>query len=87
MSRGKLSQLMGATLQWLEHKGLNSSDIRRGVLRMIKNYKKLKQDMGDKLTMCRHCLMESVSLFMPLELEQEFNKQFTNVYDFNSVIY
>jgi hypothetical protein len=85
MSRDKLDELLGVSLQWVHNKGLDDREIRKKILKMIKSFKRLKQT--SEFIMCRHCLMESVSLLIPDRFEEEFKKQFMDVYEFNSVIY
>ena len=85
MSRDKLGKLLGVSLQWLHDRGLDDEEVEERVLRMIKSYKKLRQTSEN--IMCRHCLMESVSMLLPETFEKDFKRQFTYVYEFNSVIY
>ncbi|MBD3312510.1 hypothetical protein GF352_03600 [archaeon] len=84
----KLDELLGVSLQWLHSKGVQQvGGIKRRVEQMIRGYKGLSGNTSKDFPLCRHCLMESVSLLIPEELEEEFKKTFIDVYDFNSVIY
>ncbi len=84
----KLSELIGGVLQWLEFRDVkNINKLRKRLFRMIENYKIINNDTSKTLTLCRHCLMESISLLVPEKLESEFKKTFIDVYFFDSVIY
>ena len=87
-NKGKMNELLDEAMRWLNvQDGEHGERIRRKVFTMIENYKKLKNDSSRKYTICRHCLMESISLLANCKVDEEFNKTFVNVYDFNSVIY
>jgi|GEM_PF-2186960 len=87
-NKGKMLELLAEAMRWLNvQDGEHEERIRGKILTMIKNYKKLKNDSSSEYTICRHCLMESVSLLASDEVDEEFSKTFIDVYDFNSVIY
>jgi len=88
MGRVKLDDLIGVTMQWLNYHGVNEvRSIKRRVLRMLKNYKRIHTDINVNFNVCRHCLMESVYLLVPEELKNPFKTTFIDVYTFNGVIY
>jgi hypothetical protein len=74
-------------MQWAGRKGVKSlKSLRRKAAKMIGSYKDLNS--CDELAICRHCVMETVSLFLPDQVQEDFNKELVNVYSFsNSIIY
>ena len=77
----KLSDLLGVTLEWLYYNGVkNTREIKGTVLRMMHNYSELNDGVTSDFSVCRHCLMDSVFLFVPKDLRTEFKRTFIDVY-------
>ncbi len=77
----KLSDLLGVTLEWLYYKGVkNLGEIKSTVLKMMRNYSELSDVVTSDFGKCRHCLMDSVFLFVPKSLKSDFKRTFIDVY-------
>jgi len=83
----KISELLGVSMQWAGHKGVKGlRSLRRQAAKMIGSYKDLNS--ASALAICRHCVMETVSLLLPDWARDEFNKELVYIYSFsNSIIY
>ncbi len=79
----KLTNLINGVLLWLNYRGVNSTSVKKKLIKMISGYEQLTNNKD----ICRHCLMESISLLIPNKVSEEFKKTFINAYTFNSVIY
>lgn len=74
--------ILGTTLQWLNYRGVrNTSLIKSKVLRIISNYRRFSLERAGENCVCRHFLMDVVSIFVPPRLRGDFVEEFCKVYD------
>ena len=57
----KIKELLSEAMRWLNVKNRKESEgVQRKIFNTVTNYKKIKNDLSKKFTICRHCLMEIV---------------------------